>query len=194
MTTETLKNPSVPVPLNPYGIDKAIYENQLLLAELTWLEKSFGRAWSLPTTVHGNKRMEPMVYQGTSEYYSVLPNDALKSYSFWRVPSVRGVTEHESGMAMGSFLFSDAVDLIVWFDMRAIDPTKNYIFKEELIRDVLNKLDKSPTVRIKSVWDDKVEDIFRGYTLFEGHRDLLMYPYGAFRIETQLEYQFDCLS
>lgn len=193
MTSETLKNPTVVTIPDPIGIEAAIQSLQLSLASLTWLTKSFGRAWTMPRTEGGKTVYEPMVYQGNNEYYPTLPNDALNAFSFWRVNGGRTNKEWSSQMNPGAnYIFEDPVDLIVWFNMKKVDPDKNYVFKEALIRDVLNRLTRFSRVSVVRVWDDKIEDIYRGYTLQEKHRDLLMYPYGAFRIEIILGYQFIC--
>lgn len=198
MTNETLKNPTAIVLPNAVGIDLAIKKIQMKLALLPWLEKAFGRAWTLQRTVQGEsgniKRIEPMVYQGTSEYYPVLPNDSLKSYCFFRAKSGRTMTpgQNESGTAYGNYYLTDPVEIIFWFNLQDIDSSKNYIFKEELIRDVLAKLDTETNVRVEKIWDDRVEDIFSGYTLYPEHRDLLMYPFGAFKFDLTLSYLFTC--
>lgn len=192
MTNETIKNPSVVTVPNPVGIDAAILKIQTALGSLSWIEKSFGRAWTMQRTVLNQKRIEPMVYQGGGEYYPALPNDALKAYSFFRVRSERKTQDYTPGMNFGSFLLQDPLDLIVWGDLKAIDPSKDYVFKEELIKDVLTKLDANPDVFVNGIWDDKVEDIYNGYTLFPEQRDLLMFPYFAFRVDITLKYSFRC--
>lgn len=192
MTNETLKNPTVVTTPSVTGIDLAIKNLQTALASLPWLEKSFGRAWMLPINKGNEKVLEPHVYQGDGEYNSVMPNDALKSYSFWRVNGSRNLNEYEPLVNYGNFMLTDPVDVIFWFNMQAIDSTKNYIFKEELIKDVLNILSQDPNAFVLRIWDDKADDIFRGYTLSKSHRDSLMYPFGAFRIEMNLRYQFSC--
>lgn len=194
MTTETLKNPSVVALPNPAGIDKAIQQLQTSLQRLPWIQKIFGRAWTLPTTTPDNKVIqEPKVYQGGLEYYPVLPNDALNSYSFFRVGAGRSTVDYQANMNTGGmYVFRDPVDLIVWGNLQKIDPTKDYIFKEELIQAIMNRLNRDANVQVVRVWDDKVEDIYKGYTLQPAHRDLLMFPFMAFRIEMFLSYQFDC--
>lgn len=192
MTNETLKNPSVVTIPNPVGIDLAIQNIQIALGALTWLEKSFARSWNMNRIVSGEKRIEPVVYQGSSEYYPALPNDALKSFSFFVAPGPRNTQEYNANVAAGTFFFNDTVSVIFWVNLQQIDPTKDYIFKEELIKDVLGILNKDSNVIVSKVWDDRVEDIYKGFTLFPTHRDLLMYPFSAFRIEMDLSYQFNC--
>jgi hypothetical protein len=192
MTNETLKNPSVVTIPNPVGIDLAISNIQSKLGELTWLEKAFGRAWNMNRNIAGDKRIEPVVYQSGSEYYPVLPNDALKSFCFFVVPGPRSTEEYNANTAFGTFFFKDTVSIIFWLNLQQIDPSKDYIFKEELLKDVLAVLNKDSNVLVSKVWDDRIEDIYKGFTLFPTHRDLLMYPYSAFRIEMDLSYQFNC--
>lgn len=193
MTNETLKNPSVVVTPNPIGIDKAIASIQARLGTLTWLGKCFGRAWAVQRDDgQGKKRIEPIVYQGGTEYYPVLPNDALKSYSFFTCPGPRNTENYAPNVAFGTYFFSDPVSIIFWLNLKAIDGTKDYIFKEELLQSVLNQLNRDPNVTVGKVWDDKVEDIFKGFALYPEHRDLLMYPFAAFRIDMTLRYEFAC--
>jgi hypothetical protein len=191
MTSETLKNPSVVTIPNPIGIDLAIKNIQVAFGTLPWLEKSFGRAWMMNRNVANEKRVEPMVYQGGKEYYPVLPNDALKSYSFFYVTGQRRTDEYAANVAFGTYFFNDPVSAIFWVNLEAIDNTKDYIFKEELIRDVLALLNRDANVTVNAVWDDKIEDIYKGFTI-KDQRDLLMYPYQAFRLDISLRYQFSC--
>lgn len=192
MTNETLKNPSVVLTPNAVGIDAAIQKIQIKLGQLTWLEKSFARAWTMPRNVAEKDRVEPVVYQGGSEYYPVLPNDALKSYSFFTAPGPRAMENYQRNVSFGTYFFKDPVSIIFWLNLQQIDATKDYIFKEELIKEVLNVLNRHASVEVQRVWDDKVDDIYRGFTLFQTHRDLLMYPFSAFKIDLLLSYQFDC--
>lgn len=187
----TLKNPNTPLISNPVGLDKAIQEIQVVVATLPWLEKSFGRARIQPRKgIDGKIVREPMVYQGSKEYYPVLPNDALKSYSFFKA---KGVREFED---VGDYNFTiyekTIVELTFWVNLEAIDNTKNYYFTDDLIEEVKALLMVQPGAIIVSVVDEDAREIFKGYTLKEEQRDLLMYPYGAFKIELELRYEMSC--
>lgn len=192
MTSENLKNPSVPVLANPVDLDAAIQLIQLGLADkLTWLEKSFGRARTHPSTVvDDKKRPEPKVYQGKSEYYPVLPNDALKSYSFFRTMGSREFNDYFPNTSVISQYTK--VDLIIWGNLKAIDATRDGYFSEELLNETTKALSTFSSVIIKKVWDDKPEDIFKGYHLEPNHLHLLMHPYFAFRIEMHIDYILNC--
>lgn len=185
-----LKNPSVILIPNPTDLDKSIQELQLGLSSISWLEKIFGRAKEVSRKLNNQVLREPMVYQGTSEYYPVLPNDTLKAYSFFRCVNGRSTEMYEPNSPNN--YYSVPTDLIVWANIKKIDNSKDYIFTEELIHDVVAILNKYPSVLIQRIWDEKADSIFSGYTLNLTHRDLLMYPYQAFRIEMVLNYKSDC--
>ena len=185
MTDANYKNPKVIAIPNPVNLDKAIFNIQTILSGLPWIEKVFGRAKILPTSdIEGTQKLEPMVYQGTSEYYSVLPNDALRSYCFFRVNGYRDVSDeayHETRL-----------DLIFWVNLRSIDGSKDYIYTEELIKAVVDLLQNAPGVEVLKVIDEKAEEIFKGYSLNTKQRDLLYYPFEAFRIEMNVQFENNC--
>lgn len=194
MTNQTLKNPTATAYPAPVDLDAAIEALRLGMAGISWLEKSFGRARMIARNSPDKKTAikEPMVYQGGGEYYPCLPNDALKSYSFFRVNGSRQLMDY--AQSSPGLYASAPVDLIVWANLKQINPAKDYIFTEELIRETLMKINTfSEVLSITRVWDDKAEDIFSGYTIDERQRELLMYPYQGFRIEMVLQFSVMCL-
>lgn len=193
ITTENLKNPSVPTITDPFDLDAAIQRIQTRLSnELSWLEKSFGRARAHPSTINDNtRRIEPKVYQANGEYYPVLPNDALSSYSFFYVNGDRRPEDYSPNAP--TLYELTRTSLVVWGNLRAIDQSKDYIFTDELINDTRAVLNFSPDVTIIRLWDERPAEVFRGFTLDPNHRDLLMYPYFAFRFEFDLRYTITCL-
>lgn len=195
MTTENLKNPSIKIAPDPaVGIDAALEPIRANLATLPWLQKAFGRAWTKPRVLGGKTVLEPLLFQGSGEYYPALPNDYLQSYSFFRVGSPRTMKNFEQNMNVGGqFMLTDPVDLIVWVDLKAINSAMDWIFTETLISDVLKKLNTSIGLKVTRIYDDKVDDIFQGYDLREIHQGLLLYPYKGFRISCDLTYEFQCI-
>lgn len=189
-TVHNLKNPDVPTLANPVDLDLAIQTLQIDLAsKVSWLEKSFGRARAHSSTLI-ESRIEPKIYQSNGEYYPVLPNDALRSYCFFRVPSDRRPEDYNANAY--TLYEITRVDNIFWGNLQAIDHNRDEIFTDELINDVRSVLNFSPNVTILRIWDEKPEDIFRGYSLEPTHRDLLLYPYFAFRVEFDLSYTINC--
>lgn len=193
-TTKTLKNPTAQAHPAPINLDAAIEEIRLALADVDWLTKAFHRAYQMPQKNPDGKGgiiQVPMAYQVKGEYYPVMPNDAIQAYSFFRV---RGAKEFQQYSTQTSQLYLNApLDLIVWANLKRIDSSKDYIFTEELQTDILKVFNQFSGASIDRIWDERTEDIFNGYTLDPTQRDLLMYPYQAFRIEFTLEYPVVCL-
>jgi hypothetical protein len=196
MVTYNLKNPSVvPVP-DPIDLDYAILRLQSRIAALSWLSldnsKVFGRAFEMPRKSEDGRTInrEPMVYIGNGEYYPPYPNDALAAFAFFHCPNPRDVIDHRAFTSPHNV--STPCSLIVWGNQKTIDPTRDMVSREILINQVVSQLNTDPKIKILRVSDENGRDIFRGFTLNETQRDLLMYPYFAFRIEFTLSYKMNC--
>lgn len=206
-TTHTLKNPQViPVP-NYIDLDRAIEDVRLALADIPWLEKPFHKAKEIPQPNPDGKGgilRIPMVYLSGKEYYPVMPNDALRSHSFFRIRGPKQFIDYSYSSAEPNLVAP--LDLIVWVNLKKITgfstfdssfdftfglPDYNYL--EVLERDVIQVLNQRSEVSLLRIWDDRAADIFSGYTLDETQRDLLMFPYQAFRVELDLSYSMICL-
>lgn len=192
--TSTIKNPTADNTKPLIGLDGELQTIAKAMESITWLQKSFGRAKSINAAQASllprltlSQANEPMIYISDSEYYSTFPNDTLDSYSFWGVTAPQ-VGRDQINMPQSTMLFTTNVFCVVWGNLKKIDKTKDYIFTQELVKDVLNKLKRQPSFTLNQVIDERVEDIFRGYTLTPEKRDLLMYPFQAFRIEGVLNY------
>ena len=171
----TKKNPLVHIIADPKGLDLAIQNIQVALNQISWLEKSFGRA------IEVDKK--PLVFQEGKDYYPTMANDALKSFSFFRANRERSAENYEWNVT--SYFEETIVDLIVWGNMKKIDTTKNYPFKEELLIDVLKVLKNDSNILIRRIWDERPEDVFSNYEIDDSK---LMYPFFGFRIEMNLRY------
>jgi hypothetical protein len=182
------KNPPV-INTNPlFGVDAELQSLAVQLSTIPWLEKSWSRAKMLNAKkVDGKINNEPMIYISEKEYYSTLPNDSFKAFSFWGVVSPQ-TGQDAINAVVSEQSFEARVYQIVWCDLQKIDRTKDFIFTQELITDVLIVLNRNSVFTLERVIDERVEDIYKGFTLQPEHRDLLMYPYQAFRIEGRLNY------
>jgi hypothetical protein len=205
-TTHTLKNPTVITNPIYIDLDKAIEDLRVAIAAVPWLEKPFHRAKEIPLPNPDGKGgiiRVPMVYQSGKEYYPVMPNDALRSYSFFRTRGPKEFVDYSYSAPEPEMLAP--MDLIVWVNLGRLngfstfDPTfdftfgaPDYNYLEILERDIVKFLNGYSQISIKRIWDDRVSDIFSGYTLNETQRDLLMFPYQAFRIEFDLSYSMIC--
>jgi hypothetical protein len=178
----TYSNPNVPLLVNPINLDAEIQYIQTTLSLLPWLERSFGRA---RTAKDEKEQSYPEVYKGGGEYHNVLANDHFRSQSFVRVRTDSGKTVDYSGIPQIANNFIYPIDVIFWFDLKKIDPIKNYRFDEELKRDVTELLKTIPQMRFIKVWE-AYEDVFQGYTYSYSNPNKFRYPFGGFRFEGEI--------
>lgn len=189
------KNAIEPVIASPVHLDAEIEAVRSVLgAQISWLEKPFGRARLHVVKGEGaDDERVPKVYVGSRNYVSVMPNDTYTAYSFFRVVDSHNLID-EYNSNSNQYIWEVPVDLIVWFNLKRIDPAKDYIFTDELKAELLTVLNTIPQVKnITRIWDEKVEDIFSGYTLKQNQRDMMLYPYGGLRFECSLSYYQKCL-
>lgn len=193
--SNSFKNPLTPLITNPVNIDRPIQELQVELSSLGWLEKSFGRAYnSYRLDEAGKKIVYPEVWQGLDkDLLNVMPNDNLKSQSFFRVHEPIQCKEfHPDGYS----LMAATISIIFWFNLKEIDDTIDYryieILKGMAQRKITNvQFSPSSDIKILRVWDT-AEQVFSGYDLTQHPAELLTHPYGGFRFESELSYIEDC--
>jgi hypothetical protein len=196
------QNPDILLITSPTGLDKVIQSiQQEFAAGLTWLEKSFGRAWEFKEVDPATERIirVPKCYSGEGEYINVLPNDFLKAQSFITVRNEE--TWPSYSRATGNSK-SRTLSAIFWVNLNEIDPTKDYIFTEVLKKDVEKILKANAYVAsIDKYFDERVEDVFDGYisqaesgrySVDDTKTQYLMYPYSGFRFDFTVAYTEDC--
>lgn len=200
----SFKNPLVPLIDNPVNIDRPIQEIQIELARLTWLEKCFGRSWLAVKSSKGmfssdKKLYYPHVWQGfdvngkARDLLDVLPNDNLKSQSFFRVIDPISVIDYAP---TGDAMMRATVDIIFWFNLRSIDRSIDYPYIELLKGQVLRTLKGVPFSPDSSLVvvniHEQALNVFRGYNINDIKDQHLIYPYAGFRFECQITYREDC--
>ncbi len=185
----TTINPSTPTIPNAIELDAVINTLQLSLATVSWIEKSFNRARIFKDSRTG---LKPKVYNGSQEYFEVLHNDTLTASSFFYVTGAHVI--NDDGYEAGQFNFYNVpVSLFVLGDLRKIDSSKNYIYTEELIRDVREILNGDIATTVISVLDDNPNDIFSEFEIKDQGRELLMYPKFALRFDLTMTYEENCV-
>jgi len=197
----SFKNPLVPVIALPVGIDIPIQSLQVKLGTLGWLEKSFGRSWSATRATPGGRPVVyPEVWQGMvdgkdRDLLNVMPNDNLKSQSFFKVNDpIDTLFYEQNNHAKKTAL----VSIIFWFNLREIDKTLDYRFVEILKstaeRAIVNHTfpaASQASIEIVRTWED-VNNVFAGYTFDPIKQQELIHPYGGFKIDTRLTWTENC--
>ena len=169
---------NVPIVSNPTGIDKIVTDIQQALAQISWLEYSFGRAYRRKTTRSGEDYHAPFVYNKGREYIDVDPQDDVKAFSFIEVNESKDISNYTP--INKSWNQSQEVDVIVFANLELIDNTIDGIFTEKLIDEVnfiLNSV--SSIYRINSV----EEGLDNAYSKYDYKDDWIKMNYGAFKVK-----------
>ena len=115
----------------------------------------------------------PEVYKndGSKVNFRVMP-DTERSLSFFIITG--DMVEIDEGMN-----FAVPMALVVWMNLLKVDPTKQYDYTAEIIKDVYNVLDEYGCYNFSV----DVNNPFEGFTLLEKNvAQNTMRPYSAFRI------------
>lgn len=184
-------NPTIPTISAPTGLDAVTERIRIAIAAISWMAKSWGRAWEFKEKNANDKTIRvPKVYTGEGEYLNVLPNDFLKSQSFI---ACKGPEEWEQFNRHDGSMKSRKLSLIIWVNLKEINPSKDYIFIDELKKDVENVLKVHPDIlKITGYYDEKAEDVFDGYTIEDVDTQYLMYPYSGMRFNFTVNYPEAC--
>lgn len=181
------------------GVDVPIEAIRLAVSELSWISKSFGRAMTFrePEQSTGKLKRVPKVYEASGEYINVLPNDNIFSAGVAASSFIRlvGPETYESFEANTGSIKSARLSIIVWGDLKKIDPTKDYIFTEYLKAQIEAKIKHVHFVTEIIEWvDERAEDVFQGYDLESDDFkvEYLMYPYAGFRVDVRVNYPESC--
>lgn len=185
-----VKNPKILANPSQSGLDSVIRKLQISLNTLPWLEKSFGRAYLMQEKRDQVVRY-PKVYIGKNEYFNVMPNDRLSSFS-WHI----GLREEKPQGAITPLiqynLFQKNFASIFFLNLKRIDKDKDYIYTEELKEQILAIYQTVPGVVVQNIWIESVQDVYNGFNLREISEDLFYYPFQGIRIECQATYRIRC--
>lgn len=195
----SLKKPKIPIIKNPLGVDAIIQPIQIALGqELPYLTASFGRSFTSEKLDANNIReVYPKCFQQKNDYINVLPNDELVGYSFWRVNDPQSIINYNPGFRNR---MNVPVDLIVWVNLRRIDPQLmgnpdsgdgQYVYSEWIKKDILETLGDFKSMQLNAVYEE-VRQVWTGYTIdFSKFKGSEM-PYHSFRFNGTLHYMDNC--
>ena len=175
----------IPAPVN---LDRHIQAIQKKLEGLPWLDKSFGRAYRVPGIKLGynTPQFYPGRFVGSVDYQDLSRNDTLKAYSFI---VAEDNAQYKNSTFDGSAMLTQGVSIIFWLDLSKIDKTKQYIFTEDLRRDVVKILNNTPVEMQHKRYFSDAANVFKGFDTYQKN---MMYPYACMRFDITLEYMEEC--
>ena len=185
---------------NPVLLDKILQDIQTtLMDKLTWLDYAFGRAYKIiEHRPDGGKFVYPAIYNGNSEYISLLPNDNFGNFSWFDIYDPQIIEQN-----IRQFTYKGA--LVFWYDLSSIYDDANVLHTEEIKNEVINILTAKGFITtvgrltISRIYEN-FENIYKGYALekiynnyqYSGEniqeidKQFFMYPYAGLRIEFEL--------
>jgi hypothetical protein len=172
--------------LNPKGIDKVISRINLYLSNIDWLTKIYQRAWVLNDSISNENKNVAKVYLSQNEYLEPIPQDNEMGISFVMATSEEIYVGQDSGNSFVEQEKERNLAIIFSVNLKAIDPTLDYVFTEYLKEEVELALDKVDDLEIVSYIDEDYRKVFEGLNIT--NLTLMKYPYGAFRFNIKVYY------
>jgi len=189
--------PTIP---NPVMLDSVIAEIQTGLTEqLSWLDAAFGRSQKLVKMMNGKRIVTPNVFcggwngHGPNDYIEVSPDSKIGNFTFFEIEDPQTITPGPWAREIKS-----PFGLIVWVDLTRVYGKADNRNTEKLKADILHVLNgrtdwhlSHGRIVINRIYE-KVENIYRGYTLSEIDNQFLMHPFWGARFDGLLEYDELC--
>lgn len=185
---------------NPVMLDAVLSDIQTgLVDSIQWLDVAFGRAQRLTKMINGKRVITPNVYcggwknHGVNDYIEVSPDSKIGNFSFFEIDDPQTITGD-----VWSKDIRTPFRLIFWFDLRRVYGKAANRNIEKMKAEVLQVLEGRAGWHLKeghitiARFYEKIENIYRGYTLSEIDNQFLMHPFGGFAIDGVLEYPELC--
>ena len=197
-----MSNPNAPILPAPVLVDAFIAElQQILVANLPWLDAAFGRSQRLSKKMNGKTIITPNVYcggwrgHGENDYIEVSPDSKIGNFSFFEVNDPETVDWNYRQQMDIVTPFS----LIFWFDTRRIFNAANNRNISHLKNEILTLLNGRTGLRfhtgghltITQIYE-RAENIYRGYSLSEIDNQFLMHPFGGLRFDGTIKMLQPC--
>lgn len=191
---------NTPVITNPVMLDSVIGEIQTgLYNNLNWLDVAFGRSQKLVKVMNGKRIVTPNVYcggwngHGPNDYIEVSPDSKIGNFSFFEIEDPQTITPGPWAREIKT-----PFGLIVWVDLTRVYGNATNRNTEKLKADVLHVLNgrtdwhlSHGRIVVNRIFE-KMENIYRGYTLTEVDNQFLMHPFWGVRFDGLLEYDELC--
>lgn len=197
-----MSNSNAPILPGAILVDAMIAElQQVLAANLGWLDAAFGRAERLSKMVNGKRIVTPNVYcggwrgHGENDYIETSPDSKIGNFSFFEVNEPETVA-WERGQVMD---ITTPFALIFWFDLRRVYNESSNRNISEIKNEILSLLNGRTGLRfhtgghivVNQIYE-RAENIYRGYTLSEIDNQFLMHPFAGLRFEGQITIHQPC--
>ena len=175
---------------NQTGIDLAIQSINTKLLQLPWLDYTFGIVKTSKEVIGGNEVTYPEAYIKDGRYTNLMTNRDYKTFSFAQLNDPFSPFDYETGER--NYLKQYNISLIFQVDLSYIDKTKNYVFTNELINNVLDALSNVNGLKFVNGYKE-FENVWAGYSLNQAESQAMKYPYDSFKLDFEVKITEPCL-
>lgn len=198
-----MSNTNAPILPGAILVDSMISElQQVLAANLGWLDAAFGRSQRLAKQINGKQVITPNVFcggwngHGENDYIEVSPDSKIGNFCFFEVNdpeivdwNVRQLMDIET-----------PVSIIFWFDTRRVFDEASNRDISHLKNEILSLLNGKTGLTfhnggklvINRIYE-RAENIYRGYTLSEIDNQFLMHPFAGLRFDGTIKIAQPCV-
>jgi hypothetical protein len=169
---------------NQTGIDLAIENINNLLIQLSWLDHTFGIAKRSKEIIGGNEVVYPEVYAKDGRYTNLMTNRDYKTFSFVQLNDPFSSFDFDSNER--DYLKQYNISIIFQVNLKYIDSSKNYVFTNELINNVLQKLQNVSDLKFVNGYKE-FDNVWASYSLNQADSQAMKYPYDSFKLDFELK-------
>lgn len=188
-----MSNANAPILPDSILCDALIGElQQILVANLPWLDAAFGRSQRLTKMMNGKKIVTPNVYcggwngHGPNDYIEVSPDSKIGNFCFFEVQDPEMVDWHYRQIMDIRTPFS----IIFWFDLTRVYDEQDNRDISHIKNQILTLLNGRTGLILRSGGHivinrifEQFENIYRGYSLTEIDNQFLMHPFAGLRFD-----------
>lgn len=192
------KIPNIPIFEHLLGTEKRVQDLQQKIAELDWLEYSFGLVKRVTVEQGEDTFQVPVAYIGINHDpidMRMWPSDTWKSYAFWDLMDASEFLYFDNVNARRRYpKIQQPVALIVCLDNQKISHSQDNNVTHSICRnELIEKLNTTNVIsggvfEITGIRENLPLEVFDGYDVL----DELMEPNSMIRIEGVLKYTQDC--
>lgn len=161
----------------PSGLSNLVTEVQQLMAELPFVQNSYGRAYSISSNLE--ERL-PAINAGTADYKDMLPTDLVDSFSFIYIP---GKYHFEDYDPLNTVNLANVEFHVIFFgDLRKLGAPLGEIITSEYIEETVSKLSGlSGGMEIDEIYD-QCREVYNQFSM-EVESRFFEWPFSLFRLK-----------
>jgi len=183
---------NVPLIENPTGIDRVVQDLQESVANISWIEYSFGKSFTRKKMLEdGRVSRLPYVYDEKREYLKVTPDDTVTAFSFVEVDTQETYTNYSTFNP--SWNIEQDMSLVVFANLQKIDD-EDYIFTERLKEEVLDVVRRLGWVLNINSTTKGLEDTWTNYTYTEFKEKYFNENFSTFKVNLTAKFSRDCFT